>query len=56
MADDDYFTESDSELRDVMTDLFKRTFNGTEEIWQFVGDYADEHPDEYVSLREYVEY
>lgn len=55
VADDDYFTESDSELRDVMTDLFKRTFNGTEEIRQFIGDYADKHPDEYVSLREYVE-
>lgn len=55
VADDDYFPENDEELLDVMEKLFKRQFTGTEEIRQFIAVYADKHPDEYISLKEFVE-
>ncbi len=55
VSDDDYFSESDEELLDIMEELFKRQFAGTEEIRQFIAVYADEHPDEYISLNEFVE-
>lgn len=38
-----------------MEKLFKRQFTGTEEARQFIAVYADEHPDEYISLNEFVE-
>lgn len=38
-----------------MTRLFKRQFNGTEDAKQFIGVYVDQHPDEYISLNEFVE-
>lgn len=33
-----------------MEELFKRQFAGTEETRQFISVYADERPDEYISL------
>lgn len=56
VLEDDYFPESDGELLDIMEKLFKRQFTGTEEVRQFIAVYADEHPDEYISLNEFVEY
>lgn len=55
VSDDNYFPVSDEELLAVMEKLFKRQFTGTKEIRQFIAVYADKHPDEYISLNEFVE-
>lgn len=56
VPEDYYYPESDEKLLDVMEKLFKRQFTGTEEARQFIAVYADEHPYEYISLNEFVEY
>lgn len=55
VSKDDYYPESDEELLDIMEKLFKRQFTGTEDVRQFVAVYADEHPEKYISLNEFVE-
>lgn len=39
-----------------MEKLFKQQFTETEDVRQFVAVYADEHPEKYISLNEFVEY
>lgn len=40
----------------VLDELFKQQFTETEDVRQFVAVYADEHPEKYISLNEFVEY
>lgn len=52
---DYYYPESDEELLGIMVKLFNRQFTGIKEARQFISIYADEHPNEYISLNEFVE-
>lgn len=56
VPEDYYYPESDEELLAIMIQLFNRQFAGIEEAGQFISIYADQHPDEYISLNEFVEY